>query len=287
MRAAGEKLLYHSQSDSASATFMFVIRPLLAAVLLIGSAHPQTKSFSNYLGFDRNNYPGDAAMSELRKTFSFTGYWLNAPPGGKSSSWLGKRKLLRDKGFGFLVLFNGRTYSQLKKSDPRALGEADGKEAARLAGVEGFPVKSVIFLDQEEGGRLLPEQRSYLHAWVDAVIKAGYAAGVYCSGMASKEADGASVVTARDIRENAGGRKIEFFVANDGCPPAPGCVMKDPRVESNGIEFVTVWQFAQSPRRKQYTASCARTYARDGNCYAGKIFVDLDVAMSGDPSRGR
>ena len=226
-------------------------------------------------------------MGELRKTFSFTGYWLNAPPGGTSSSWLGKRKLLRDKGFGFLVLFNGRTYSQLKKGDPRALGEADGKEAVRLAGVEGFPAKSIIFLDQEEGGRLLPEQRSYLHAWVDAVIMAGYAAGVYCSGIASKEAGGASVVTARDIRENAEGRKIEFFVANDGCPPAPGCVLKAPRVESSGIEFATVWQFAQSPRRKQYTASCARSYAKDGNCDAGNIFVDLDVATSADPSRGR
>lgn len=204
-----------------------------------------------------------------------------------SSSWLGKRKVLREKGFGFLVLFNGRAYSQLKKGDPRALGEADGKEAARLAGVEGFSAKSIIFLDQEKGGRLLPEQRSYLHAWVDAVIKAGFAAGVYCSGMAGKEGNGALVTTARDIRENADGRKIEFFVANDGCPPAPGCVLKAPRVESSGVEFATVWQFAQSPRRKKYTASCSRTYAKDGNCYAGGVFVDLDVATSADPSGGR
>jgi Domain of unknown function (DUF1906) len=170
---------------------MFVIRLVVSTVLLVGFAHSQTRIPTNYLGFDRNTYPGDAAMGELRKTFSFTGYWLNAPPGAVASSWLGKRKVIRDKGFGFLVLFNGRAYSQLKKGDPRALGETDGKEAGRLAGVEGFPAKSIIFLDQEEGGRLLPEQRSYLHAWVDAVIKAGYAAGVYCSGMASKEAGGA------------------------------------------------------------------------------------------------
>jgi hypothetical protein len=273
-------------SHTLPAFFMSMIRPL-PVVLFIGLAHPQTRQSSNYLGFDRNTYPGDAAMGELRKTFSFTGYWLNAPPGAASSTWLGKRKVIRDRGFGFLVLFNGRTYSQLKKGDPRALGDADGKEAARLAGVEGFPARGVIFLDQEEGGRLLPEQRSYLHAWVDAVIKAGNAAGVYCSGMESKEAGGASVVTARDIHENAGGRKIEFFVANDGCPPAPGCVLKAPRVESNGVDFATVWQFAQSPRRKQFTASCAQTYAKDGSCNVGGIFVDLDVAESGDPSRGR
>ena len=133
-----------------------------------------------------------------------------AGSGWRRVGW-GRGKLLREKGFGFLVLFNGRTYSQLKKGDARALGEADGKEAARLAGVEGFPAKSAIFLDQEEGGRLLPEQRSYLHAWVDAVIKAGDGAGVYCSGMASKEAGGARVTTARDIRENAGGGRLSFL----------------------------------------------------------------------------
>jgi hypothetical protein len=266
---------------------MFVIRLFVSAVLLIGLAYPQPKIPPSYVGFDRNIYPGDAGMDELRRTFSFTGYWLNAPPGAASSNWVGKRKILRDNGFGFLVLFNGRTYAQLKKGDPRATGESDGKEAARLAAGEGFPAKSIIFLDQEEGGRLLPEQRSYLHAWVDAVNKAGYGAGVDCSGIASKEAGGASVTTARDIRENAEGRKIEFFVANDGCPPAPGCVLKAPRVETSGVEFAAVWQFAQSPRRKQYTASCARSYAKDGNCYAGSVFVDLDVATTADPSRGR
>jgi Domain of unknown function (DUF1906) len=266
---------------------MLVIRALFAAVLLIGAANSQTHKPSTYLGFDQNVYPGDTAMGKLRRTFSFAGYWLNAPPGATSSSWVGKRKILRDKGFGFLVLFNGKTYAQLKKGDPRVLGEADGKEAARLAGMEAFPAKSVIFLDQEEGGRLLPEQRSYLHAWVDAVIQAGYGAGVYCSGIESKESGGAKVTTARDIRENTQGRKIEFFVANDGCPPAPGCVLKAPNPASSGIEFASVWQFAQSPRRKQYTASCARSYAKDGNCYAGNIFVDLDAATSADPSRGR
>ena len=272
--------------------FMYAIRHVLAIVLVVGSAHPQTRphvanSQSNYLGFDRNVYPGDAAMDELRKTFSFTGYWLNAPPGSASSNWLGKRTLLGEKGFGFLVLFNGRSYAQLKKGDPRALGEMDGKEAVRLAGVEGFPSRSIIFLDQEEGGRLLPEQRSYLHAWVDAVTKAGYGAGVYCSGIASKEAGRATVTTARDIRENADARKIEFFVANDQCPPSPGCVKSAPPPAGSGIEFARVWQFAQSPRRKQYATSRARSYAKDGNCYAGNIFVDLDAATSADPSRGR
>jgi len=34
-----------------------------------------------YLGFDRNDYPGDENLPALRETFSFTSYWLNNPPG--------------------------------------------------------------------------------------------------------------------------------------------------------------------------------------------------------------
>ena len=46
-----------------------------------------------------------------------------------------------------------------RKKMIRELWESQmGKEAARLAGGERFAAKSVIFLDQEEGGRLLPEQ---------------------------------------------------------------------------------------------------------------------------------
>src|SRR6266576_2948146 len=33
-----------------------------------------------YLGFDRNEYPGDAVLPVLRKTLSFSGHWLTAPP---------------------------------------------------------------------------------------------------------------------------------------------------------------------------------------------------------------
>ncbi|HYX51918.1 MAG TPA: glycoside hydrolase domain-containing protein [Candidatus Limnocylindrales bacterium] len=247
------------------------------------------KPAASYVGFDKNDYPGDSVLDELRKTFSFTGYWLNTPPGAKTSAWLGKRALLRSKGFGFVVLFNGKTYAQLKAGDAAAVGASDGTEATRLAGSEGFPARTIIFLDHEEGGRLLPEQRAYLHAWVDAVVKDRFRAGVYCSGIAAREGGGATVVTAQDIRENAGGRQIAFFVANDQCPPSPGCsVSAGVAPAQGGIEFADVWQYAQSPRRKQYTRSCAKTYAADGNCYAaGKNFVDLNVGASADPSHGR
>jgi hypothetical protein len=150
----------------------------------------------------------------------------------------------------------------------------------------------VLFLDQEEGGRMLPEQKTYIYAWVDGVNGLGYRAGIYCSGIAAP-AGHASIVTANDLRENAAGRNIEFWVANDSCPPSPGCSYpeKHPLPSDTETRFATVWQYAQSPRRGDFARGCTN-YASDGNCYppglAGdRIFVDLDSATSPDPSRGR
>ena len=68
--------------------------------------------------------------------------------------------------FGFLVLANGRTESQIKSahSTPAELGKKDATAAAASAQREGFPPHTLIFLDQEEGGRLTAEQSGYLFA---------------------------------------------------------------------------------------------------------------------------
>jgi hypothetical protein len=278
---------------------------LCSFVLAVGRSPARTKlslkrSAQNpklaYLGFDRNDYPGDSYLPDLKQSFSFAGYWLNVPPGAKSNSWTGKRAILRDNGFGFLVLFNGRISAELKRAaDPAALAAADARNAIEIAKREGFSPGTVIFLDQEEGGRLLLEQQKYLLAWVDEIISAGFRAGVYCSGIPVKESHGQSITTANDIHDHAGRRKIIYFVYNDVCPPSPGCASsKSPRPPSaSGIEFADVWQFAQSPRRKDFARACHANYNRDGNCYpppgnsAGPIYLDLASATSADPSNGR
>src|SRR6266404_9020219 len=80
----------------------------------------------SYLGFDLNTYPGDAALLVLRKTFSFGGYWLSAPPEAKQNTWVGKRQLLLAQKFGFLLLYNGPQSSQLKSpSQAASKGMAD------------------------------------------------------------------------------------------------------------------------------------------------------------------
>lgn len=249
----------------------------------------------SYLGFDANDYPGDSALPALKRTFSFAGYWLNNPPGAKSNSWMGKRAVLLQNRFGFLVLFNGRGSGELKSvAAAAALGSADARVAADFAKREGFHAGTVIFLDQEEGGRMTGAQIAYILAWVDPVVASGYRAGIYCSGMPAKEGKGETIVTADNIRAQAGERQIVYFVYNDACPPSIGCAYEKnpPAPSASGVAFASIWQFAQSPRRREFTKRCARTYTSDGNCYApgsgpGSAILDLDSASSPDPSNGR
>lgn len=246
-----------------------------------------------YLGFDRNGYPGDASLKVLKQTFSYAGYWLNNPPGESSNTWAGHRAAVQSAGFGFLVLFNGRLYAELKSvANAKRLGQSDARKAVASARREGFPNATIIFLDQEQGGRMLPEQKAYIYGWVDGVIAAGFRAGIYCSAIPAP--DDGNVVTAEDIRQSAGSRQIAYWAINDACPPAPGCAFpaRPPIPAESGLRFAEVWQFAQSPRRKDVAGHCTN-YDRDGNCYPPGpteiqgLHVDLNTATSPDPSHGR
>ena len=153
--------------------------------------------------------------------------------------------------------------------------------------------RTIIFLDIEEGGRMLPEQKTYIYGWVDAVNAAGFRAGIYCSGIPAREDKDTSIITAEDIRANAQGRNIAFWVTNDCCPPSPGCaISKAPAPGESGVSFADVWQFAQSPRRRDFAAMC-RNYNPDSNCYppgidpATHLHVDVNTATSADPSQRR
>jgi hypothetical protein len=247
-----------------------------------------------YLGFDANDYPGDESLSVLKKTFSFSGFWLNVPPGAKTNTWTGKRETLLKNGFGFLILFNGRFSKDLvPPADPGSLGEQDGELAGVTALHEGFKAAhgTLIFLDIEEGGRMLPEQLRYIEGWSHGVQLKGFFPGVYCSGIKVSEGKGQTITTAEDIHEHLH-LLTAYFVYNDACPPSPGCVYpRNPAAPSkSGIAYARVWQFAQSPRRRNLTRLCATTYTSDGNCYppaggtVNRIEVDLDSSVSPDPS---
>jgi hypothetical protein len=270
---------------------------------------PATPENGIYLGLDRNDYPGDAAMAGLRSNFAFTGYWVTPPPGETANSWTHHRATLLQQGWGFLVLANGRLDAEILKSQkhgisPAQLAQKDAATAVAAARAEGFPEHTILFLDQEEGGVLLPEQAAYLLFWTEAVAASGFHAGVYASGQpvpAGPPIAGKAqtITTIQDVRARITKNHlhpIAFFAYQDACPPAPGCTLHPKPLSASGTTLLdpggplVVWQYAQSPRRPDITQSCAATYAADGNCNAPgfpSLFIDLDSANSEDPSHGR
>lgn len=253
-----------------------------------------------HVGFDRNEYPGDAALPVLRKHFSFAGYWLTNPPGESANGWRGKREVLLRHGFGFLVLANGREEAGIRSGrvstrlTAAGLGQKDGGEAVAAAKREKFPAGTTVFLDQEEGGRLTDDQAGYIKGWTERLAEGGYRPGVYGSGQAVSEGGGKTITTAQDIRERVASHyfreKIVLWVYQDACPPSNGCSVLPPSLELSGTPGAVAWQYAQSPRRRENTAACANTYAADGSCYAPElpgVHLDLSVADSADPSHGR
>lgn len=269
------------------------LRAMRVAGALVLSLAAWTGGFAqqSFVGFDKNGYPGDDLLPALHQTFAFTGYWLNNPPGMQSNPWAGKRAAVRAAGFGFLVLFNGRLDAELKGGDAAALGRADAQEAVAAAKREDFPAGAVIFLDQEEGGALLPEQASYIGRWIEAIGKSQYRAGVYCSGVPVGKGGG-GISTAQDIAQRFPAAKLWFW--DDRCPPAPGCTILQKKFSAAASDFprALVWQYAKSPREPELTSGCAG-YAADRQCYAPGLpqsaasFVDMDWSSSPDPSRGR
>jgi len=257
-----------------------------------------------FRGFDSNDYPGDDNMATLHKTFAFTGYWLTNPPGENSNTWAGKRALLRQQGWGFLALANGRLDNEILKAQktgtsPAALAHKDAAVAVAAARTEGFPAHTILFLDQEEGGILLEEQAAYLLAWTEAVAATDYRPGVYASGQPVPNGPGQTITTIEDIRAHVVKNHlhpIAMFDAQDACPPAPGCTVNAKPLSTAGMITLSpggdliAWQYSQSPRRPELTRACASTYAVDGNCYAPgvpTVLLDMDLASSADPSHGR
>ena len=275
---------------------------LFAALLLVSSvtilvvasrSNTEVAAATSFLGFDANDYPGDEALPILHKTFSFASFWLSPAPGQKRTTWLGKRAVLQSRGFGFVVLYNGRESRKLKSAaDAHQKGVSDAQNAASLARQEGFPSDTVIFLDIEEGGRLPESYHEYVRTWFDELARLRFKGGAYCSAIPVDEGQGRTIITAKDLEDHLGGRQLVFWVFNDVCPPSPGCVFSNiPPIAQSGFP-AEVWQFAQSPRRKERTANCAASYAPDGNCYAPedtahKWFIDANVATSPNPSAPR
>jgi len=83
-----------SKHSSNIVSILLCILGLAPALLLprykTANAQISEEAPQTYLGFDANDYPGDATLPDLRRTFTFSGYWLNVPPGAKTNPWVAR-----------------------------------------------------------------------------------------------------------------------------------------------------------------------------------------------------
>ena len=157
-----------------------------------------------HLGFDTHTYPGDKTMrawkSAKNAPYSWVGYYLVAPC-HKDASWSGKRSTLTDMGWGLAAVYVGqqtwgrnprpltaRRAAQLAKQKSTCnadfltaeRGAADGRDAIVKTTAEGFPPRSVVFLDIERMEKMPQGMRDYHRAWARTLLKDGrYLPGVY------------------------------------------------------------------------------------------------------------
>jgi hypothetical protein len=284
---------------------------------------PVINSPVTYLGLDIAFYPndrypneGDDVMQAWKDEtpFRYVGYYLAPAPNRKECNidtedykppavrWMGKRGILKEMGWGFLVTYVGyQEYDGHLGVLNEQMGHDNAIQAASLTDSEGFPNSTVIFLDVEGGGALQANMMSYIRSWVHTInYETQFRAGVYCSS------DRAMYIRG-EVPEND---SIRFWVSNPDASTSPKCAVSwlapDPR--DSGFSGATVWQYAISPHWQDpgsdsgYTS---RIVWRDLNengiedsnehvpawychlSYGGyALDVDLNTSFSPNPSNG-
>ncbi len=211
-----------------------------------------------HLGFDTHTYPGDRTMQAWKSApgapYKWVGYYLPSPC-HKDASWVGKRQTLVDLGWGLAAVYVGqqswgRVPKPMTARKAAALarthttcdadflgadrGAADALDAIAVAQREGFPPRSVVFLDIERMERMPQAMRAYYRAWARTMLRSGqYLPGVYV------HAHNAQVV--HDDLET------EFAAANVNEEPrvwiASGRGFEDTKAPQDvGFAFAGVWQ---------------------------------------------
>ena len=173
---------------------------------LTGQKSPMADEQMNgrHLGFDTYTYPGDATMRAWKEApgapYRWVGFYLTSPC-HKGKSWNGKRQALADMGWGLAAVYVGQqTWDRvprpltparaavLAKSGATcnadfissARGDAEGADATVVMSREGFPARSVIFLDIERMEKMPQVMRDYYRAWTRRVLADGrYVPGAY------------------------------------------------------------------------------------------------------------
>ena len=162
------------------------------------SAPNMTDRSRTYLGFDRNEYPGDDQLAELRRQLCLCGILAQYAP-GQLAKFLAGQARTPDRAW--LWISNSLQWAPRCRTSRQGCGRARPggcRERGLRRESRGFSAGAILFLDQEEGGRLLPEQSAYVMAWVEGIRGSRYRPGVYCSGIPVREGGaGAAIRSAR------------------------------------------------------------------------------------------
>jgi len=228
---------------------------------------------TEYAGFDTDIHPGLAQLAWLKAhtNLQWCGYYLAPAPSHADTSWMGQRELLLAQGWGMALIFVGQ--QTVGPGSHRAVGpqgSTDGAMAAELAARDGFPPRSCIFLDWEDGSDPSQDAQAYIRAWATAVTEGRYQPGIYCAhhlapGMAALigQLDPASAV-----------RIWAWKVTTAAAHPYDGSIACFPDADPAGCGYTAAvaWQCQQN---------CE--IALPGPP-AGSMQVDLSSAILADPS---
>lgn len=146
-----------------------------------------------WAGLDTAAYPGDDWARRVYEDTNiwYLGYYLggaNAAPG--TETWNGTRPFLEKLGFGFLPIYVGQQADGKRFHDDltAARGHNDAQDAARKLRSNGFPIKTVCYLDVEDRTVTHPLV-TYAASWIGTIKGLGFRAGLYCDATRGGVAD--------------------------------------------------------------------------------------------------
>jgi len=225
---------------------------------------------NTFAGMDKSDYPGDRVMESLIRTtnLDWTGFYLTpAPSQGHQLGWMPKHKFLRSLGWGLAPIYVGRQEPSIPRADHRMTpenGKIDGTHAAQLAAAAGFPPRSVVYLDFENGPPLTKKATAYYVAWAEALRLGGFSPGVYCLhglavGLRAAVPDG--LIWAVNYSK---------FSKKLFSSPFP-----QPDPDRSGVPGATMWQLI---------GNVFVEYVDNVTGTKQKVFVDLNSSVTKDPS---
>jgi len=226
-----------------------------------------------YAGFDTDIYPGQAQLDWLKANTNlcWCGYYLAPAPSHGNTGWMGNRGALLGKGWGLMPIFLGQqTAGPGSHNAIGPQGSTDGAQAAQLMRNEGFPPGSCVFIDWEDGSSPGADAQAYLCAWAQAVVEAGYQAGIYCShGLA-----GSMAALMNTLNPAPAVRIWAWKVSTTSEHPYEGALTSLPAGDPAGCGYApaVAWQCQQN---------CVLTLP---GAPSGTMQVDLSTSGLADPS---